>query len=292
MKETKIAVFTPTYNRKKYLSVLYESLLRQTYKTFEWVVVSDGSTDGTDEYMENLIAKSPFLIKYLKKENGGKPSAHNAGVELAESELIIICDDDDYLTDNALSLVAEFWNKQEDDTIGGLIGYKGSDLHTPLANMHFPNCRYANLQDLFANKVFDTTQIYRTEILKNNKFPDIKDEKFMPEMWLWRKIDEKYKLIVIPEILEICEYLEGGLTKGGTQTMWNNPKGYSYYFRQRYEQTKGLAQIKYCGIYRGLRRAAKYKVNDSCIFLHKILCLPVELYVCLRIKIYMKNIVI
>ena len=54
----KFTIFTPTYNRKKLLKKLYESLKKQTYKNFEWLIVDDGSTDGTKESVEKFLAEN------------------------------------------------------------------------------------------------------------------------------------------------------------------------------------------------------------------------------------------
>lgn len=67
-----VAVLTPAYNRCDLLDRLYASLKAQTDKDFIWVVIDDGSTDGTEEYFSSLEKNSDFQIVYHKKENGGK----------------------------------------------------------------------------------------------------------------------------------------------------------------------------------------------------------------------------
>ena len=81
-----ITVFTPTYNRGHLLNRLYESLVMQRYKDFEWIIVDDGSTDGTQDIVSSLILghgnmQDGFPIRYFKKENGGKHTAINLGVK-------------------------------------------------------------------------------------------------------------------------------------------------------------------------------------------------------------------
>ena len=68
-----VTVFTPTYNRRRLLPRLYESLCKQEYADFEWVVVDDGSTDETEDLIRTYIEESTFPIVYLYQKNSGKP---------------------------------------------------------------------------------------------------------------------------------------------------------------------------------------------------------------------------
>ena len=76
-----ITILTPTYNRASLLPRLFDSLLRQTNKDFEWIVVDDGSTDDTREVVANLKEKcgGAFPMGYVYKANGGKHMAINIG---------------------------------------------------------------------------------------------------------------------------------------------------------------------------------------------------------------------
>ena len=88
-----ITVFTPTYNRGYIISNLYDSLKRQTVKTFEWIVIDDGSTDHTEKLFQNFLKeKNDFSITYKKVPNGGKHRAINKGVSLAKGDLFFIVD--------------------------------------------------------------------------------------------------------------------------------------------------------------------------------------------------------
>ena len=70
-----ITIMTPTYNRAYVLPRLYDSLCQQTRQDFEWLVIDDGSTDGTAELIFDYRVKSDFSINYFYKENGGKHRA-------------------------------------------------------------------------------------------------------------------------------------------------------------------------------------------------------------------------
>ena len=67
-----ITVFTPTYNRAHLLPQLYQSLLQQKTKDFEWLVVDDGSRDNTKELINSFMAEGRVNIRYIYQENGGK----------------------------------------------------------------------------------------------------------------------------------------------------------------------------------------------------------------------------
>ena len=101
----RITVYTPTYNRAYRLPDLYESLLRQTDRRFEWLIVDDGSTDDTKELVATWIQEQKIPIRYFFQENKGKQEACNWAHSLLETELHTCVDSDDYLCDNALSLI-------------------------------------------------------------------------------------------------------------------------------------------------------------------------------------------
>ena len=90
-----ITVLTPTFNRGGRLQSLWDSLQKQTVKDFEWLVVDDGSTDGTKDLITQLQEKSDFPIRYIYKSNAGKHTALNVGIQTICSELTFIVDSDD-----------------------------------------------------------------------------------------------------------------------------------------------------------------------------------------------------
>ena len=102
----RITVFTPAYNRRHTLPRLYESLCRQEFCDFEWLIVDDGSTDGTEEIISEFENRAAFPIRYHKKENGGKHTAYNYAVDRAAGAYFFCVDSDDYLAPDALCALA------------------------------------------------------------------------------------------------------------------------------------------------------------------------------------------
>ena len=79
-----LTVFTPTYNRGYTIHKCYESLKRQTYKNFEWVIIDDGSIDNTRQVVEKYIEDGKLNIQYISHENRGKHYAINEAVNMAK----------------------------------------------------------------------------------------------------------------------------------------------------------------------------------------------------------------
>ena len=138
-----ITIFTPTYNRGYIIDNLYKSLLAQTSKDFEWVVVDDGSRDDTDVYFEKITAEeNPFKITYKKVANGGKHRAINHGVQAASGEYFFIVDSDDYLLPDAVEKILS-WLASLDDSKkwAGVSGYRGYSIQTMAAIPSWILCR-------------------------------------------------------------------------------------------------------------------------------------------------------
>ena len=95
----KVSVMIPTYNYGKYIEKAIDSVLAQTCKDFEIIVVDDGSTDNTREIIE---AKYKNVVRYFYQGNKGAPVARNFGLRKAEGEFVVFLDADDWLMPEAL----------------------------------------------------------------------------------------------------------------------------------------------------------------------------------------------
>ena len=90
-----VTVFTPVFNRKHTIDRPFDSLMRQTCKDFEWLVIDDGSTDGIKETIDIFAEKADFSVRYSFKENGGKHTAMNMAAGLARGGYFLVLDSDD-----------------------------------------------------------------------------------------------------------------------------------------------------------------------------------------------------
>lgn len=223
-----ITVFTPTYNRAFLLPRLYESLCRQTFKDFEWLIVDDGSVDDTKSLSLSLPHREGtfFPVRYFYQENGGKHRAINRGVKEAQGELFFIADSDDWLPENALEIVAEEFGKvREDNTIAGVAGLDCYDRESVVGSglpKETIDCNAIDIRMVF-HVTGDLKEVFRIVVLQEFPFPEIEGERFCPEQLVWFRIAQKYKLHYFNKPIYIAEYQEQGITAGITKARMNSP---------------------------------------------------------------------
>ena len=257
---------------------VYESLSRQTYKDFEWVIVDDGSTDGTkqlfqlnDNLNDNEVSPlSPifnfqfsifnsFKVRYFYQENGGKHRAINRGVKEARGELFLILDSDDTLPERSLEWIAHYYQQIKDDaSFGGVCGYMahhdgtviGHGCDLPLIDANSIEMRYQyHIQG-------DMLEVFRTSVMRETPFPDITGEKFVPEALVWNRIACKYRLRVFHEVVYYRDYLDGGLTDKIVKIRMTSPiasmmtyaelNGYDIPFRSKVKAAINYWRFRFC----------------------------------------------
>lgn len=231
-----ITIFTPTYNRAYILENCYKSLLRQTDKRFVWIIVDDGSTDNTEDLVKRFIEENKVDITYIKQENKGKPSAVNVGIEKANTELWVCVDSDDYLSDDAVEIVYKNYETiKNDKNICGVLAIRTSLNGEVIGGKKIPqDVKFATLCDIRYkyNISADPVFFFKTEILKNYRYPIIDGEKFIGESYVYDQIDQKYKYLILQNNLYYCEYLEDGLTRSVNNNLRKNCKGYTILKKQ------------------------------------------------------------
>ena len=225
-----ITVFTPTYNRGSLLNRLYQSLCKQKYKDFEWVIVDDGSTDDTASVIELIQSKHQ------------SDDLSIVGVKKAQGDLFFIADSDDILPPNALQTVAEVWEQtKEDCTIAGICGFDGDLNNESLIGNGFPKSFYLSKLFVHGDKCInyldattrqirfdlcvegDMKEVFRTSVLREFPFPEINGERFCPEALLWNRIASKYKLRHIDQVIYLVEYQQDGISAAITKSRMNSP---------------------------------------------------------------------
>jgi len=151
----KASVIIPTYNSVKYLPEAIDSILNQTYKDFEIIVIDDGSTDKTKDIVDTFIKEYRNKIRYFYQQNKGPGAARNRGIEMATGEYIAFLDSDDLWLPEKLEKSLNFLNSYGFDWIC-TASYK-------LNSDNKKSIRYVN------NAFLDSSE-KRLNILKNGLF--------------------------------------------------------------------------------------------------------------------------
>lgn len=244
----KLSILTATYNRANYLTKLYESIKKNLkYNiTPEWIIVDDGSTDDTKNIVQEFIKENRIIIKYMYQKNSGKMIAINEATKMATGDLIIDCDSDDYFSDNGFEIIEKnakkllkdeelygmaFLKKEENGKISGK-EFSRNEYKTTMFDLYFK-------EDIGGEKIL----VYNSKIRKMYSHQLENNEKFVTESRMYHKMDEKYKLLAINEIVEIGSYIEDGYTKNINKTFKESPYGYYMYFKELLQ--KNMKGVKF-----------------------------------------------
>lgn len=133
-----VSVVLPIYNVEKYLNRCIESVVRQTYKKIEIILVDDGSPDGCPQKCDDW-AKRDGRIKVVHKKNAGLGYARNTGIENASGEYICFFDSDDYIADDTIEKAYEAVKKENADI--GIFGFSTVDKNGNVTNVIAPKTK-------------------------------------------------------------------------------------------------------------------------------------------------------
>lgn len=236
-----ITVFTPTYNRANTLEKLYQSLLSQTYKNYEWVIVDDGSSDNTEAIVNSWVKENLILINYYKQINGGKHRAINKGLDLAKGELFFIVDSDDYLPKDSLATISEYHLNNINKELAGY-AFRRKYQDDLIIGKEFPQKEFISnhVEKTYILKLKgDLAEVIKTDVLRKFKFPNFENEKFCAEGLLWNRLAKNnYKILFINEPIYIGQYLEGGLTDNSLKNRRKSPSYATLIYKELAEYKK------------------------------------------------------
>ena len=163
----KVSVIVPVYNVEKFIDKCLNSLVKQSLKEIEIIVVNDGSPDNSQKIIDKYVKKYPEKVQSFIKENGGQGSARNIGIVKAKGEYISFVDSDDWLDLDALEKMYSLAKKDNSDIV--------------ICDMvdHYANYTiYHNLTKY--NSVFEVTPSACNKIFKKEL---IKDFRFLSKLW-------------------------------------------------------------------------------------------------------------
>lgn len=252
-----LTVFTPTYNRKHTLSRTYESLCRQTCDDFDWLIIDDGSTDGTKEWVDSLgdkivgkgqrfdwmgrtldeedenhcVVRNPkFNIEYIYKPNGGLYTGYNTAYATIKTELCVCIDSDDYMPDNAVEIILKCWKARP---VGkeycGVLGLDFNVVDGKPIGGSFPDDIH-ECNEIELKHPGDTKEVMRTDLMKTvAPMEGFEGEKNFNPWYMVMQVLDKYPMLVINDNLCWVEYQIGkdSMSQGIWKQYMNSPRSYA-----------------------------------------------------------------
>ncbi len=254
-----LTVLTPTYNRKHTLRRTYESLCRQSCSDFDWLIIDDGSSDGTRAWVESLgdkiidfgsrfdwmgrildgedenhflIKTSQFIIEYIYKSNGGLYTGYNVAYATITTELCVCIDSDDYMPDDAVEKIVSVWrNRPQGKEYAGIEGLDFNVVDGQPIGGFFPE----HLREAYHAEIChvgDTKQVMRTALMKGVA-PQIgfQGEKDFNPFYMLSQVMDKYPALILNDNLCWVEYQIGAdsMSQGIWKQYVRSPRSYAKY---------------------------------------------------------------
>lgn len=240
-----ITILTPTYNRSYTLQRLYDSLCAQEVCDFEWVIVDDGSNDGTSQLVSEFISHGKFKIIYLSQVNSGKHVALNFGASQANGKYIFIVDSDDALEGNAIAVLCGIIELFPD-----FVGYcfrRKTFSGVPIGNVVVEDEIVMNPTQAGNLLKGDLAYVFLASSLLSNPFPIFASEKFVPELYIWNKISDMGEIIFFPKLfMYMCDYLDDGYSKNFKSNLRRNPNGFGTFYKDQVSRETSIAKKIKC----------------------------------------------
>ena len=267
----------------------YESLCRQTCKDFCWLVVDDGSTDGTRQLVESWIDESRIPIHYIYQQNQGMHGAHNTAYRNIDTPLNTCIDSDDYMPNDAVEKIINCWNEHGCDQVAGLIGLDVTEDGKVIGTRFPETMKTTTLQGFYeSGGRGDKKLVYRTDVIKRYpEYPLFEGERYVGLAYKYMLIDQDYKLITLNEPLVIVEYQQDGSSFNMFKQYWNNPRGMAFYRKTEMQLTHSFKRkLQVCTHYVSsniISRNWRF-IQESPKKLLTILCIPsgIALYFLVR----------
>ena len=241
----KVSVIVPVYNVYDYLDKCLDSLVRQTLKEIEIIVVNDGSPDNSQEIIDKYAKDYPEKIKAFKKENGGLSDARNYGIKKATGEYIAFVDSDDYVS---IDMYDKMYNKAKSGNFDMVV----CDLN------YVYNDRIVRA---YSNVKHDTTDIKKAmlniypaawnKIFKRKFFENLE---FKKKVW-FEDVEFLYRILPLIKTIGVVnepfyQYLqrEGSITKKQDMRIYNyidNLNGLVTYYKDNKLYSQYQKELEY-----------------------------------------------
>lgn len=211
----KVSVIIPIYNDEKYLEQCLDSVIKQTYKNLEIILVDDGSTDRTPEICEQY-RENDSRIRVLHKKNGGVGSSRNAGLAMATGDYVLFVDDDDFIYPEETETLYKLLKKNDADVaVGNFQDYivKDNVYRYWLNDSQYFEKNYS-IQDWFQFEYYKSDYFNMTEVFvvpwvklyKRSLFEDVVypvDKPIEDDLTIWKIYLLANKVAYVNKILSV-----------------------------------------------------------------------------------------
>ena len=198
---TDISIIVPIYNAEKYLSKCINSLINQTKKEIEIILINDGSTDRSEEIINNYRDER---IKYFKNENQGIGKTRNFGIEKATGKYLMFVDSDDYLKEDACEILFKKAEKEKLDLV--ICNYYKVDEETDKKEIieikEFKNTKLKDNKELLLNvNLAPWNKLYKRDLIKKNKIKFVENLKYEDAPFVVETMDKAKRIGQVTEAL-------------------------------------------------------------------------------------------
>ena len=195
-----ISIIVPIYNAEKYIEKCIDSLVDQTKKELEFILVNDGSTDETEKIIKSYKDKR---IKYFKNKNQGIGKTRNFGIEKAKGKYILFLDSDDYLDLNTCKTLYEKAEKENSDLV--ICDFYKVYEDNKTEEIKLPSFKSTTLKKspnlLLDINLAPWNKLYKTELIKNNNLTFVENLKYEDAPFVSAALDKANKISKIDKCL-------------------------------------------------------------------------------------------
>ena len=194
-----ISIIVPIYNAEKYLNKCLDSLINQTKKELEFILINDGSTDTSEEIIKNY---KDNRIKYFKNKNQGIGKTRNFGISKAQGKYLMFLDSDDYL---ALDACEKLYDKAEkeklDIVMNDFIKIFDDGRKEYIKQPNFKNSSLKNNPNIISENLSPWAKLYSTKLIKKNNIKFVEDLKYEDAPFVIETLDKANNIGKINEAL-------------------------------------------------------------------------------------------
>lgn len=213
MKKPLVSVVMTAYNAQEFLNIAIDSILLQTYKNFEFIIVDDGSTDHSGSIINTYDDKR---IKYIHQKNSGQAAALNKGIGLAKGEYIARMDADDISYPTRLQKQVDFLKGNKNiGMVGAGHDFIDEDSGIFAQAYYLDRNQDVKMEFLVRNPFAHGTVMIRRSVLNDVGGYDANEP--IEDYELWWRVAQKYEVANIPEMLLGYRVVPTGISHGGSK---------------------------------------------------------------------------